>query len=108
MAANKKATSKQQTESAYVWPVGIDQAAQYCGQSVANMKYHFYVAEDLKGRLIGHSLTFEQSDLDHFLAVKRRPGRPAPAEKDPSLVQQKRNTDPGVTITISPLRFRGA
>ncbi len=61
----------------YFWPVGIEQAAEYCNLTVAALKYHLYVAKDLQGRLIGHSYIFEKDQLDQFLARKRAPGRPA-------------------------------
>lgn len=81
MAASKKSTKSkiEDTTPVYVWPVGIEDAAKYCKMSVAALKYHIYVAGDLAGRMIGHSITFEREVLDHFMANKRAPGRPAMA-----------------------------
>lgn len=83
MAANKKQTSKSKIEApALVWPIGIVQAAEYCGMSVAALKYHIYEGsdgtgpQDLRGRMIGHSIVFEREELDRFMAGKRKPGRP--------------------------------
>lgn len=59
-----------------VWPIGIKDAASYCGMTEAAIKYHIYVSKDLKPRLVGHSFLFERDVLDQFLAQKRKPGRP--------------------------------
>ncbi len=82
MASKKKVTSKRDTRTveekiaAIVWPCGIEDAALYCRMTVANIKYHYHIAGDLKGRRVGHTLLFTQADLDSFLANKRAPGRP--------------------------------
>ncbi len=74
----------------YQWPIGIDQAAEYCGLTVAALKYHLYVAKDLQGRLIGHSYIFEKEQLDAFLANKRAPGRPAKIPEPQPETKQRR------------------
>lgn len=74
MAKQKKA---QIEAPAFVWPVGIAEAATYCGMSIAALKYHIYTSKQLAGRMIGHSIAFERATLDQFLAHKRQPGRPA-------------------------------
>lgn len=52
------------------------EAAEYLGLSLAAMKYHTHIAENLRPQKVGHSLVFTQAQLDEFLATRRKPGRP--------------------------------
>ena len=52
-------------------------AAKWLGLSVATVKYHLYVAKDLKpDYVLGGSLVFTEQTLREFKAQKRGPGRP--------------------------------
>lgn len=55
---------------------GIQEAAEYIGISVAALKYHVHVSKTIKPRKIGHSLIFTQTQLDKFIANRRKVGRP--------------------------------
>jgi hypothetical protein len=57
------------------------EAAEYLGLSVAALKYHIHVAENIKGHLIGNSLMFTQEQLDEFKRTKRPQGRPPKEEE---------------------------
>lgn len=56
------------------------QAAKLLNLSISTVKYHLYVARDLKADLkAGHTLLFSRKTLDKFTANKRKPGRPKKA-----------------------------
>lgn len=52
------------------------EAAEYLGVSVSDIKHHVYTAHTLHPTRIGHSLVFTQDELDRFNREKRKPGRP--------------------------------
>ena len=57
-------------------------AAERLSLSVATIKYHLYVAKDLKpDYVLGARLIFTEETLVAFLARKRGPGRPKETEK---------------------------
>ena len=51
-------------------------AARYCGLSLGAIRQHYFKTGDLHGIKKGHAIIFTQQQLDAFLAVKRKPGRP--------------------------------
>lgn len=52
------------------------EAANYLGMEVGALKGHIYRTRDLKGQLIGRTLTFEKDALDKFAEKRQPPGRP--------------------------------
>ena len=57
-------------------------AAERLGLSVATVKYHLYIAKDLKpDYVLGARLIFTEETLVAFLARKRGPGRPKSVKK---------------------------
>ena len=57
-------------------------AAERLSLSVATIKYHLYVAKDLKpDYVLGARLIFTEETLVAFLARKRGPGRPKSVKK---------------------------
>lgn len=72
--------NKRKQPTPIVFPCGIQDAANYCGLSVAALKYHVHIAGNLTPRKIGHTLVFDQAMLDTFKANRRAPGRPALAD----------------------------
>jgi len=55
----------------------ITGAAGYTDLSESSVKYHMYQAKDLHYHQLGRSVLFTQEQLDHFLSIKRSPGRPS-------------------------------
>jgi hypothetical protein len=52
-------------------------AAVYLGCAVRTVKYHLYIAKDLKpDETMGHALIFSRATLDEFRKHKRPGGRP--------------------------------
>jgi hypothetical protein len=52
------------------------QAAEYLGFSISSIKYHVYIAKDIKAKMFGNSLMFTKNSLDRFSKNRRSPGRP--------------------------------
>ncbi len=52
------------------------EAAEYLGLSESALKYHIYIAKDLKPQKVGACLIFTQDQLDEFTKTRRPPGRP--------------------------------
>lgn len=56
---------------------GTVEAAEYCGLTVAGLKWHIYVRKNLVPDLkVGQALVFRQSTLDAFNESRPKPGRP--------------------------------
>jgi hypothetical protein len=59
------------------------EAAAYLGLSLATVKYHVHVMENLKpDAKVGPTLVFRRQTLDRFLKEKRGPGRPKKSGSD--------------------------
>ena len=57
-------------------------AAEWLNLSVATVKYHLYVARDLKpDYILAGRLIFTEGTLQQFKANKRGPGRPSETKK---------------------------
>lgn len=71
------ATTGQSAEREYPDPMGIVDAADYLGRSVALLKKAIYREGTLKGRLINaRTLVFTKAELDEFRENRNSPGRP--------------------------------